>query len=91
MKFTVNYAHISPCPAGGCITVDGSNNIYVTDYLGHNVQKFDSNGNSLTQWGTQGSSNGQFYQPNGITTDSQGILYVADHSNDRIQKFVPVK
>ncbi len=46
------------------IAVDSSNNVYVADSGNYRVEKFDSNGNYLTQWGSYGSGNGQFeYSP----------------------------
>jgi tripartite motif-containing protein 71 len=41
----------------------------------------------VTQWGSEGSSNGQFNAPVGIAVDSTGNVYVADKENNRIQKF----
>jgi len=41
----------------------------------------------ITKWGTNGSADGQFYYPNGVTVDSYGNVYVADTNNNRIQKF----
>src|SRR3989442_10471867 len=41
----------------------------------------------LTQWGSQGSGNGQFNYPFGVATDAAGNVYVADANNNRIQKF----
>ena len=38
-------------------------------------------------WGTSGSANGQFNQPFGVAVDASGNVYVADLSNDRVQKF----
>ncbi len=51
------------------------------------IQKFDSNGGYLTQWGSYGSGNGQFNHPQGVAVDSSGNVYVADTGNNRIQKF----
>lgn len=67
--------------------VDNSGNIYVADTNNNRIQKFDSNGNYLTQWGTYGGGNGQFIFPVGIAVDSSGDVYVSEVGIDRIQKF----
>jgi DNA-binding beta-propeller fold protein YncE len=41
----------------------------------------------LFQWGSQGTNNGQFDEPEGITIDSSFNIYVADFANNRIEKF----
>jgi len=51
------------------------------------VQKFDSNGNFVTKWGSEGGGHGEFNEPGGIAVDSSGFIYVADTNNNRIQKF----
>jgi NHL repeat len=38
-------------------------------------------------WGFKGTGNGQFNQPDDVTVDSAGNLYVLDASNNRVQKF----
>ena len=40
-------------------------------------------------FGKEGSGNGQFQCPHDIAIDSQGLVYVADTGNHRIQKFTP--
>ena len=60
-------------------------NIYVVDGENHRVQKFDSAGNFIAKWGSQGSGSGQFINPFGVTIDSAGRVYVADLT--RVQKF----
>jgi PKD repeat protein len=55
----------------------GSNTLIQTNYITIIV----------TKWGTPGSGDGQFSNPQGITTDSSGNIYVADRNNNRIQKF----
>jgi tripartite motif-containing protein 71 len=71
----------------GGIALDGSGNVYVTDFVLNRVQKFDATGTFLLKWGTTGSSDGQFKAPLGIAIDGSGNVYVADTGNDRIQKF----
>jgi hypothetical protein len=69
------------------MAVDSSNNIYVADTGNNRIQKFNSSGTFLTKWGSNGTGNGQFDSPNGISVDSTGNVYVADTNNNRIQKF----
>jgi DNA-binding beta-propeller fold protein YncE len=71
----------------GRLAVDTQGNVYVIDLKNSRVQKFDSNGNYLTQWGTKGYGNGQFTQPFDIATDQQNNIYISDAGNNTIQKF----
>src|SRR3972149_6699925 len=41
----------------------------------------------LFKFGTDGSGDGEFADPQGVAVDSTGNIYVADTDNDRIQKF----
>lgn len=74
-------------PHPGGMAVDERGNLFVVDNLYHLVEKFDSQGNKLLEWGSVGSGEGQFDKPWGIAVDSQGSVYVADTGNNRIQKF----
>jgi hypothetical protein len=62
--------------------------VYVLDTGNHRIQKFDSNGTFITKWGSEGSAEGQFMQPAGISIFGDRVLYVSDNDNNRIQKFV---
>lgn len=72
----------------GDLTVDGLDNVYVGDF-GENsrIQKFDSEGNLLTKWGTPGTGDGQFINPAGLAADPSNNIYVVDGGNSRVQKF----
>ncbi|MEM7184133.1 MAG: 6-bladed beta-propeller [Spirochaetota bacterium] len=69
------------------IAFDSKGFFYITDMLNHRVQKFDSNGNFILQWGSEGTENGQFGHPSGIAIDSNDDIYVLCATNGRIQKF----
>lgn len=69
------------------IAIDSSGNIYVADHDNNRVQKFDSNGNYLTQFGSYGTGEGYFINPCGIDVDRWDNVYVSEPHNNRIQKF----
>jgi len=70
------------------IAVDGNGDVYVTDAGNHRVQKFDREGNFMTQWGGFGNADGQFNFPYGIAVDGRGSIFVVDSSNTRVQQFL---
>ena len=73
-------------PSGG-VAVDDQGNVFVSDFNSR-IQKFDSNGNFLTQWGSRGKGDGQFLSsPDGLAVNKAGNVYAADGYNHRIQKF----
>ena len=53
------------------------------------IVKFSSDGTYITEWGETGSEPGQFRTPHALGMDSQGLLYVGDRSNRRIQGLRP--
>jgi len=67
--------------------VDLSGNIYVADTGNNRIQKFDTNGKFITDWGFPGSGRGEFAYPFGIAVGPSGNVYVADTGNSRIQVF----
>jgi DNA-binding beta-propeller fold protein YncE len=69
------------------VAVDSEGNVYVADTGNFRIQKFDTDGNFLTQWGSYGTGKGYFRSPWGVAVDSVGYVYVADTGNNRIQKF----
>ena len=68
------------------LTFDSENNVYVTDLGNSRVQKFDSTGNFLIEWGNRGSSDGEFGHPTGIAVSNE-FVFVVDNKNHDIQKF----
>jgi tripartite motif-containing protein 71 len=74
-------------PDDGHLAVDSQGNVFVLDVSNYRVQKFDSNGKYLTQWGTQGDGEGQFIEAADIAIDKQDNLYVGDFKSNTVQKF----
>ena len=73
-------------PLGIAISQNQNSHVYVTDSLNNCIQEYDSDGNYINTIGSGGSGPGQFSQPRGIAACSNGILFVADMGNGRIQK-----
>lgn len=76
------------------IEVDAAGNIYVADHLTHVIRKIDPIGLVSTIAGIPfqpGATDGpggiaSFYRPYGLTTDTDGNIYVADEWNHKIRK-----
>jgi DNA-binding beta-propeller fold protein YncE len=51
------------------------------------VLKFDRNGRFITSWGGKGTGPGQFDVAHGVAVDIQGMVWVMDRENQRIQIF----
>ena len=51
------------------------------------VLKFDRDGNFIKTWGKKGKGPGEFDLPHSLVFDAQGLLYIADRNNARIQVF----
>jgi sugar lactone lactonase YvrE len=51
------------------------------------VLKFDRTGRFMKQWGGKGAAPGQFQVAHGIDIDAEGLLWVADRENQRVQVF----
>jgi tripartite motif-containing protein 71 len=61
--------------------------MYVTDMNNHRIQKFDSQGNFISMWGSEGEADGQFAWLESVDTDSRDNVYVVEVDNERVQKF----
>lgn len=64
--------------------------IYITQGHGKGnslVHKFTPNGDHIKSWGGTGKEPGKFDQPHSIVINKNGLLYIADRSNQRIQVF----
>jgi len=95
-RFTANWEHIltihiSDTAYGGPnlkpfgITIDQNNQLIVS--TPYKIHVLASNGTLIREWGDFGYRAGEFYNASGIDVDDQGTIYVADQTNDRVQKF----
>ena len=61
--------------------------VYVSEWGNQCVSVFTKQGKFITSFGQRGSGNRQFYCPSGLAIDSDGVLYVCDFNNSRVQVF----
>lgn len=72
--------HVAICPRSGAL--------YVSDGYGNSrVHKYAPDGRLLFSWGEPGTDPGEFNLPHNLTTDADGLVYVADRENHRVQIF----
>jgi sugar lactone lactonase YvrE len=76
------------------IAIDAANgDVYIADgYGNHRVVVFDAKGKFLRQWGDAGADRGLFSlmgggHPHCAVFDHDGLLYICDRGNDRIEVF----
>jgi len=75
------------------VATDSENNFYVSDFGLGTVKKFDSTGKLILTIGQLGNhpndenGPGEFNQPSGLWVSQNGLIYVADTFNHRIQVF----
>jgi DNA-binding beta-propeller fold protein YncE len=63
------------------LSVDSKGFVYLTDKNGHQILKFDENGNFIKTLGKQGSGEGEFVRPHGIVFDSKDNMFITDMRN----------
>jgi tripartite motif-containing protein 71 len=55
------------------LTIDEDNNVYIADEFNNRIQKFDSNGNFITEFGQD-----RLIHPIDVAVDSQSRVYASD-------------
>ncbi len=85
--------HEQSFPAG--VAVGATGKLYIVDPWANDVGAWippESGGAHLsfsTQFGSEGTSKGQFKEPVGTAIDGEGDVWVTDYGNDRVEKFGP--
>ena len=68
------------------IALSPSDELFVVEYAGGRVSKFNLEGKLLGRYGEPGSAEGQFSNPWGMTVSPSGMIFVADTGNRRMVK-----
>ena len=78
--FTLKYAPT-------CIAATSDNYLLITSFSFHFVMVYTLEGELVHEFGGKGSHSGRFDRPRGISVDDNGVVYVADVGNMRVQCF----
>ncbi|NLF74070.1 MAG: hypothetical protein GX573_00110 [Chloroflexi bacterium] len=86
-----------PLAEPGGLAVDSQGNLFIADDMNNVIQKYDNDGEFVTQWGGPGSGDGQFKFSTSVldfenpraplSVDKEGNVYAADVYNARVQIF----
>jgi len=82
-----------PTPCGTFCSVTDiafapNGNLFIADgYRNARILEYSPEGKKIREWGSAGTGPGQFKLPHSIEIDENGVIYVADRENGRIQRF----
>jgi DNA-binding beta-propeller fold protein YncE len=71
------------------ISYDENQRLLVAQPNNQLVQKFDTDGNFIAQYGSLMTTDGEFNSLRGIAVDENGYIFTSDSGNHRVQKFNP--
>ena len=77
-KFTTTYRP-------SCIDATDRGHLIVSSFMSHKVMVYTTGGDLVHVFGERGSELGQFNGASGVSVDSDGLIYIADTRNYRIQ------
>lgn len=69
------------------VVIDANGHLWISDRGNHRLQCWDRDGHVLSTYGALGRAPGKFISPAGMAVHD-GVLYVADTFNHRVQKFI---
>ena len=77
-------------PFNGCTdaAIAPNGDLYISDGYGNaRIHHFSADGKLIESWGEPGTGPGEFHCPHGLEIGPDGLMYVSDRENDRVQVF----
>lgn len=72
------------------IAFDAQGHVFVVDALAHRVDTYGDAGETLANFGENGTGPGQFSFPNDIAFNSDGRAFISDRDNNQVQVWGPL-
>jgi DNA-binding beta-propeller fold protein YncE len=69
------------------IAIDTSDMVYVSEWDDYRVTVYTSEGPFVATFGREGKGPGELDYPRGLAVDDNGVVYVCDRGNNRIQVY----
>ena len=79
--------YFQPKYAPTCIAATSDNHLLITSHSSNTVMVYTLEGELVHEFGGKGAHPGRFNGPAGICVDDNGVVYVADCYNKRVQVF----
>ena len=79
--------NFKPKYAPSCIAATSDNHLVITSYMSDTVMVYTLEGELVHEFGGTGSGLGRFNGPWGICIDADGLVYVVEENNNRLQVF----
>ena len=70
-----------------CVAATSDDHLVITSLFNNTVMVYTLEGELVHEFGGEGSDLGRFDGPDGICVDDDGLVYVADRGNSRVQVF----
>lgn len=77
----------SPCGATDVAFAQNGHILIVDGYENARILEYTADGQRIREWGRPGTGPGEFHLPHAIQVSQDGIVYVADRENGRIEEF----
>lgn len=90
-EYVFNKSNAMVAPIYNDVAVDANGIIFVTETNSRKIYQYDRQGNSISVFGGEGSTEGYFSMPAAIDIDSKGRVFVLDSDRGEIQVFTATK
>ena len=69
------------------IAATSDNHLVITSFFSHTVMVYTLEGEPVHEFGGKGTDPGRFDEPQGVCVDDDGLVYIVDRRNKRVQVF----